>query len=328
MQSIQPSVRGACPRVLVTWGTKLGGTEGIARIIGETLEGEGLNVDIQSASMVRNVDMYDAAIIGGALYANRWHADACSLVNRNVASLRRIPVWMFSSGPLDDSADDKDIPPPTQISILAERIGAQGHKTFGGRLPPDAKGFPASAMAKTKSGDWRNPERIRAWAREVARAIPVARPGVAVDHSARSLGRLMAHAVFGGALCAGIMGGLLQASTVGVAIVFHAVVAVLAFVVIAVNYFKARGAREPLPTALTFAAVLLLMNGAVTWLVQRNFGMLMSFGGTWLPLALIFLSTWMVGFLMSTMPWPEAPAKTEQARPADPLGGTTQRLHR
>jgi menaquinone-dependent protoporphyrinogen oxidase len=40
--------------------------------------------------------------------------------------------------------------------------------TFGGRLPADAKGFPASAMAKTHAGDWRDPERIRGWAAEVA----------------------------------------------------------------------------------------------------------------------------------------------------------------
>jgi menaquinone-dependent protoporphyrinogen oxidase len=54
------------------------------------------------------------------------------------------------------------------VRELLERIGARGHVTFGGRLAADAKGFPASAMAKTHAGDWRDPDRIRGWAAEVA----------------------------------------------------------------------------------------------------------------------------------------------------------------
>ena len=92
-------------RILVTWGTKLGGTEGIARMIGDVLEREGFDVVVERASDVRDVGAFGAAIVGGALYANRWHRDARRFVARNVAALRRIPVWLFSSGPLDDSAE-------------------------------------------------------------------------------------------------------------------------------------------------------------------------------------------------------------------------------
>jgi menaquinone-dependent protoporphyrinogen oxidase len=42
-------------------------------------------------------------------------------------------------------------------------IGARGHVTVGGRLEPDAKGFPASAMAKKNAGDWRDREQVHAW---------------------------------------------------------------------------------------------------------------------------------------------------------------------
>jgi menaquinone-dependent protoporphyrinogen oxidase len=155
----------------VTWGSKLGGTEGIARIMGEALEGEGFDVDLKRTSELRDASAYEAAIIGGTLYANRWHRDARRFVTRNVAALRRMPVWLFSSGPLDDSADQRDIAPTTQVAVLMERIGALGHVTFGGRLPADAKGFPAAAMAKKLSGDWRNPDRIRAWAADIARVL-------------------------------------------------------------------------------------------------------------------------------------------------------------
>src|SRR5664280_1306880 len=38
-------------------------------------------------------------------------------------------------------------------------------------LGPDAKGFPASAMAKNRAGDWRDPAQVRAWVRSIAAII-------------------------------------------------------------------------------------------------------------------------------------------------------------
>ena len=61
------------------------------------------------------------------------------------------------------------------------KIGARGHVTFGGRLTPDAKGFPASAMAKKNAGGWRDPRHVRGWVHEIATdmrapAVRAARP--------------------------------------------------------------------------------------------------------------------------------------------------------
>ena len=60
--------------------------------------------------------------------------------------------------PLDDSATQHVIRTTAQPSRLTEPVNARGHITFGGRLAPDAKGFPASAMAKKRAGDWRDPQ--------------------------------------------------------------------------------------------------------------------------------------------------------------------------
>ena len=147
-------------RVLVTWGSKLGGTKGIARIVAEELEYRGVEVTFVPAAELGSVKGFDAAIVGGALYASRWHKAALKFVSRNAEALRRIPVWLFSSGPLDNSADVRSIPPVKDVAVLMERVGALGHATFGGKLPADAKGFPASAMAKEHAGDWRNPDRV------------------------------------------------------------------------------------------------------------------------------------------------------------------------
>jgi hypothetical protein len=73
------------------------------------------------------------------------------------------------------------------VAALMARVGARGHATFGGRLAADATGFPAAAMAKTHSGDWRGWDQITAWAREIGQdlaatprpepvPVPVSRP--------------------------------------------------------------------------------------------------------------------------------------------------------
>ena len=75
---------------------------------------------------------------------------------------------LFSSGPLDESAHEHPIEPTHPVRKLMERAGARGHVTFGGALPEDAQGFPAKAMAKEHSGDWRHLEDAEAWGHELA----------------------------------------------------------------------------------------------------------------------------------------------------------------
>jgi menaquinone-dependent protoporphyrinogen oxidase len=292
-------------RVLVTWGSKRGGTAGIGQILAAELASRGIDVVAAPAAEVRSVAGVDAAIIGGALYANRWPASVRRFMNRNAQTLRKIPVWLFSSGPLDDSADRTVIPPTTQAAVLAERVGAKGHVTFGGRLTPDAKGFPASAMAKKHSGDWRNPDRIRAWAAELADALPAAKPGAAIDHPARSVGRLVAYGVAGWALCAATMGGLSRFAGLTTALIVHAVAAPAIFGALARHYFRARGARDPFPTAFAWTAIVAGLDAVVVaGAVMHSLKMFASVAGTWLPFALIFLATWATGGLMATLPWP------------------------
>jgi menaquinone-dependent protoporphyrinogen oxidase len=158
-------------RVLVAYGSKRGGTEGIAKIIGGALRSVGLQADVMPASEVRELSLYDAVMVGGALYANRWHRDARDLVRRHERELLGRPVWLFSSGPLDDSADRRALPPVSQVRRLLTHINARGHETFGGRLEKNARGLIAGAMAKKLAGDWRNPARIHRWAIGVAQQL-------------------------------------------------------------------------------------------------------------------------------------------------------------
>ena len=58
-------------RVLVTYGSKRGGTEGLALMMADALRDEGVTVDVAPARTVRGAEGYDAVMVGGSLYASR-----------------------------------------------------------------------------------------------------------------------------------------------------------------------------------------------------------------------------------------------------------------
>jgi menaquinone-dependent protoporphyrinogen oxidase len=150
-------------KMLVVYGSKRGGTAGLAQMVADALSEHRVDATLQNARNADAPDGYDAVMVAGALYANRWHRDARRFARRHAEVLRQKPVWFISSGPLDRSARTGDIPAVRQVAKLMQRVGARGHMTFGGRLALDAKGFPASAMAKKHAGDWRDPDHVRAW---------------------------------------------------------------------------------------------------------------------------------------------------------------------
>ena len=161
-------------RVLVTVGSRRGGTEGLGEMVAQDLRAEGLRWTCGRRGRCGGSPDYDAVVVGGALYALRWHRRARGFVRRHAGELQARPTWFFSSGPLDDSAAGQAIPPVKGVDELMRRVGARGHATFGGRLASDAKGFPASAMAKKRSGDWRDPAQVKEWAHDIATQLHAA----------------------------------------------------------------------------------------------------------------------------------------------------------
>jgi menaquinone-dependent protoporphyrinogen oxidase len=155
-------------KVLVVFGSKHGGTAGLASMIGNEFDAAGIEAVVRSAHGNPEFGNYDGVVVVGALYAGRWHKDARRFVKRNAEPLSVKPVWLASSGPLDDSAATTEIPPVRQVSKLMGLVNARGHATFGGTLAPDAKGFLARTMAKRRSGDWRDAAHVQRWAATVA----------------------------------------------------------------------------------------------------------------------------------------------------------------
>jgi len=114
---------------------------------------------------------------------------------------------------------------------------------------------------------------------------------------------LLLHGLAGWALCGGAMVLMLSVFNEMLAVALHALVAPAVFVFLSRHYFKLRGAREPLPTAIVFTAVVVAMDaGVVAGLVQRSTALLTNVAGFWLPAALIFIATLATGVVMSMQP--------------------------
>jgi len=162
--------------VLVAYGTTGGGTGEVAGWIADELRAAGLPVHLMPAGEVADVAEYGALVLGSAVYAMGWHADARQFARRFAGRFADRPVWLFSSGPLDTSADDGSLPPGRHAEEAMRELPAREHVTFGGRMTSEAHGWLghlARQLAREgHAGDFRNPERVRAWARGIVAEIP------------------------------------------------------------------------------------------------------------------------------------------------------------
>jgi menaquinone-dependent protoporphyrinogen oxidase len=137
-------------------------------MVARALVEHGIEVDVGDATSIDEIDGYDAAVVGGAIYHGRWHSDATWFVERNLEALRAINVWFFSSGPLDDTARSGSLAPIAHVQQLARRADIRGHMTFGGVLEATSKGRLASLLAWGKPGDFRDPTHVAEWIEHVA----------------------------------------------------------------------------------------------------------------------------------------------------------------
>jgi menaquinone-dependent protoporphyrinogen oxidase len=120
-------------KVLITYGSKMGGTAELADMMAAALRDLGLQAEVHPVFLADHVEAFDAVVVGSALYMQRWRRDARRFVERNTELLRERPVFFFSD-PLDDGTDQM-IPPTKQTDRLLRRVGGVGHTMFGGRLP-------------------------------------------------------------------------------------------------------------------------------------------------------------------------------------------------
>ncbi|MFF1407475.1 flavodoxin domain-containing protein [Streptomyces sp. NPDC058294] len=166
-------------KVLVAYGTTNGSTTRIAETIAEVLRNEGISAEAAPSRSVTEVESYAAVVVGGALYAGRWHKDARRFIRRHCRTLAGRPLWLFSSGPLDASASERTIPPVPGLKRAMARLDARDHVTFGGCLQEGAKGFVARQIVSSgKGGDFRDFDQVKAWATRIGTEFTAESQGI------------------------------------------------------------------------------------------------------------------------------------------------------
>jgi len=112
---------------------------------------------------------------------------------------------------------------------------------------------------------------------------------------------LLLHAFAGWLLCAATMGIGMALTTLDIALVVHAIAAPLFFGALSVLYFSRFNYTRPLATATVFVGFVMIVDFLVVGLlINRSLSMFSSVLGTWIPFALIFTSTLVVGLTIQS----------------------------
>jgi menaquinone-dependent protoporphyrinogen oxidase len=162
--------------VLVAYASKHGSTREIAEAIGGRFRERGVDAEVQPIGDVDGLERFDTLVVGSAVYLGAWMKDAQAFLDRHEEALRRVPVWVFSSGPTKDD--------PMELAVSAkqrkrlEAVRARDHHLFRGAFDPKSLGFlerSALKAAKQPTGDFRDWSDVAEWADSIADAVEAER---------------------------------------------------------------------------------------------------------------------------------------------------------
>jgi hypothetical protein len=104
------------------------------------------------------------------------------------------------------------------------------------------------------------------------------------------------HALAGWALCGAVMGIGMRLLPLQDALLLHLFAAPLIFALISLSYHKRARSAHPLLVAAGFTLFVMGMDFfLVAMVIQKSYAMFGSLMGTWMPFAMIFISSWMTG---------------------------------
>lgn len=156
--------------VLIVVASKHGATTGIAGALAQRLGSHGLRVNVAPPDDASDLAEVDAVVIGSAVYYGKWIKAAARFVEDHTDELARLPVWLFSSGPLGDDEHGTGMD-ADHMAHLTDTAHARAHHVFPGCLDKGALGPLETLMAvlvHAPVGDYRDWTEIHDWADEIA----------------------------------------------------------------------------------------------------------------------------------------------------------------
>ncbi|HTV13767.1 MAG TPA: flavodoxin domain-containing protein [Acidobacteriaceae bacterium] len=154
---------------LITWATRSGSTEEVARQLAAVLIEKGVAVDARPMREVQSLDGYRAAILGAPLYIGRLHRDARRFLAAHRDELCARRVALFVLGPVH-AEEGEFATAERQLRRELKKypwFAPAVQQIFGGRWDPSKLGFPLTwmpALRNVEASDARDWVAIRAWA--------------------------------------------------------------------------------------------------------------------------------------------------------------------
>ncbi|RPI33639.1 MAG: protoporphyrinogen oxidase [Chloroflexota bacterium] len=170
-------------KVIVTYASKYGATAEIAEKIGAVLCQAGLSADVMPMDAVRDLNAYQAVVLGSGIYIGQWNKKAAAFLKAHEKCLEERQVWLFSSGPTgegDPVALVKGQRIPAALQPVAERIHPRDIAVFHGYINPGKVNFLVKwvikNIVKAPFGDYRDWDSIVRWATGIASTLQNAEP--------------------------------------------------------------------------------------------------------------------------------------------------------
>jgi len=166
-------------KVLVVYGTGTGCTAGVAERIGKTLADKGATVEVVSAKDAPGASGYDAVLVGSGIRMGSWHAPVKEWVTRNAADLKGVPVAFYTACLTLANEPDKtdEVRAYTDPLVAESGVEPVDVGVFAGWNEPKQFSFidrTVMKMMKAPEGDFRDWDKIEAWAAGVAPKLGLA----------------------------------------------------------------------------------------------------------------------------------------------------------
>jgi len=168
--------------VLVTYATRTGSTEEVARAIADVLREHDLTAELQPATEVQTLEGFGAVVLVAPLYMGQLHKDARRFLSVHRPDLMKLPVALFVPGPVQDVEKDWAGARQQLDQELAKLpwLTPVARHVIGGKFDPAKLGFPFNLippLKKIPANDLRDWKAIRSLAADLAATLqPVLHP--------------------------------------------------------------------------------------------------------------------------------------------------------
>ncbi len=162
-------------KVLITYASKHGSTEEIAKAIAAVLAEEIEKAELLAVEDTKGISKYEAIVLGSAVYAGSWLRAARQFVDNNIQDLESKPLWIFSSGPTGEPDKSSAVEPIGQgVVELVNKLNPIDHKVFYGKLDKTDLNLAERGIlraVKAEYGDFRDFNEIDKWAQSISQNL-------------------------------------------------------------------------------------------------------------------------------------------------------------